>query len=64
MILFFPESPLWLTIKGGDDQAEKALRRFRNDDIDEHEFQAELNEIHGSTRDMLEQSKKRLFLDM
>jgi MFS family permease len=64
MIIFFPESPRWLMVQGEEEKAEKALRRLRNDNIDEHEFQAELNEIRGSTRDQLEQNKKWLFLEM
>lgn len=51
-------------VQGKDEEAGKALRRLRNDTIDEHEFQAELNEIRGSTRDQLEQNKKWLFLEM
>lgn len=64
MIIFFPESPRWLMVQGQEQKSEKALRRLRNSHIDEHELQAELNEIRGSTRDQLEKNKKWLFVEM
>jgi len=66
MMLFFPESPRWLMVQGQDEKAENSLRRLRNSKIDEHQFQAELNEIRGSTRDQLERNhnKKFLFFEM
>ncbi|KAK3691948.1 hypothetical protein LTR37_018308 [Vermiconidia calcicola] len=50
LLFFFPETPRWLMIKGREEQAENALRRF--------------NEIRGSTREQVEQNKKALFLEM
>lgn len=64
MMLFFPERPRWLMVQGREAEAEKSLRRLRSADIDEHQFQAEYNEIRGSTRQQLEQNKKWLFLEM
>ncbi|KAG0650400.1 Major facilitator-type transporter ecdD [Hyphodiscus hymeniophilus] len=64
LIIFVPESPRWLMVRGDDQKAEKALRKLRNSDIDEHEFQAELSEIRGSTRDQVEKNNKWLFLEM
>ena len=64
MIIFFPESPRWLMVQGQEQAAEKALRRLRNRQIDEHEFQAEFNEIRSSTREQVAQNKKWLFLEM
>ncbi|KIW84631.1 hypothetical protein Z517_00019 [Fonsecaea pedrosoi CBS 271.37] len=66
ILLFFfaPESPRWLMVQRKEESAEAALRRLRNSNIDELEFQAELNEIRQSTREQLEQNKKALFLEM
>lgn len=64
MLFFFPETPRWLMVKGLEDKAEQSLRKLRNSNIDEREFQAELNEIRGSTREQLEQNKKAIFLEM
>lgn len=63
-MIFFPETPRWLMIQGKEEKAEKALRRLRNSNINELEFQAELNEIRQSTREQLEQNKKAMFLEM
>ena len=66
VLLFFfaPESPRWLMVQRKEDEAEASLRKLRNTNIDELEFQAELNEIKQSTREQLEQNKKHLFLEM
>lgn len=64
LLIFFPETPRWLMVQGKEEKAEQSLRRLRNSKIDELEFQAELNEIRGSTREQLEQNKKALFIDM
>lgn len=63
-LFFFPETPRWLMVHEKEVEAESALRRLRNPHIDELEFQAELNEIRGSTHEQLEQNKKALFLEM
>lgn len=64
LLIFFPETPRWLMVQGKEQEAEASLRRLRNSKIDELEFQAELNEIRGSTREQLEQNRKALFLEM
>lgn len=64
IMIFAPESPRWLMVKGKEEEAEKALRSLRNKKIDEYQLQAELNEIRGSTREQLESNKKYLWLEM
>lgn len=64
MFFFAPESPRWLMVQRREQEAEVSLRTLRNPNIDELEFQAELNEIRQSTREQLEQNKKWLFLEM
>jgi hypothetical protein len=66
ILLFFfaPESPRWLMTKMRDGDAENALRRLRNRNIDEVQLQAEFNEIRQSTLEQLEQNKKSLFIEM
>lgn len=63
-LFFFPESPRWLMTQDREEEAASALRRLRNANIDEAEFQAELNEIRQSTRQQVEQNKKQLFIEM
>lgn len=63
-MIFFPETPRWLMVHGKEEKAERSLRKLRNSNINELEFQAELNEIRQSTREQLEQNKKALFLEM
>jgi MFS family permease len=63
-LFFFPETPRWLMTKGKEEAAERSLRQLRNSNIAEHEFQAEFNEIRGSTREQVEQNKKALFIEM
>jgi len=51
--------------QGKVDDAEKSLRRLRNNNIDEAEFQAEFNEIRISTQEQQElHSGKHLWLEM
>jgi len=64
MFFFAPESPRWLMVQRRENDAEASLRKLRNSNIDELEFQAEFNEIRQSTREQLEQNKKFLFLEM
>jgi len=53
-LFFFPESPRWLMTQGKPEAAEASLRRLRNKNIDEAEFQAEFNEIRISTQEQME----------
>ena len=63
-MFFFPETPRWLMVQGKEEKAERSLRRLRNSKINELEFQAELNEIRGSTREQMDKNKKALLLEM
>ena len=63
-LFFFPETPRWLMVQGKEEQAESALRRLRNSQIDERELQAELNEIRQSTKDQIEKNKGALWKEM
>ena len=47
-----------------EEKAEASLRQLRGSHINELEFQAELNEIRGSTREQLEQNKKALIVEI
>ena len=51
-------------VQGREEEAENSLRRLRNKNIDEVQFQAEYNEIRVSTREQLEQNKKAVFLEL
>lgn len=51
-------------VRGKEAAAEKSLRQLRNRNIAETEFQAELREIRGSTREQLEMNKKAVLLEM
>lgn len=39
LLFFLPETPRWLTVQKRDEDAEQSLRRLRNKNIDEAEFQ-------------------------
>lgn len=63
-LFFFPESPRWLLTKEREQEAEASLRKLRNKNIDESEFQAEWNEMRLSTRAQIEHNKKQLWFEM
>lgn len=64
-LFFFPESPRWLITQGKSEAAEASLRRLRNKNIKESEFQSEFNEIRVSTAKQLEQNTgKQLWIEM
>lgn len=65
-LIFFPESPRWLMTQGKEEAAERSLRRLRNSNIEESEFQAEFNEIRISTAQQIERSGqgKQLWIEM
>ncbi|KAI1383801.1 general substrate transporter [Hypoxylon trugodes] len=64
-LFFFPESPRWLMTQGNEAAAESSLRRLRNMNIDEAEFQAEFNEIKTSTAQQIDYHRgKHLWIEM
>lgn len=65
-LFFFPESPRWLMTQNKEEAAEASLRKLRNTNIKESEFQAEFNEIRISTAQQIENSKqgKQLWIEM
>ncbi|KAF2015252.1 MFS transporter [Aaosphaeria arxii CBS 175.79] len=56
-LFWLPETPRWLMVQKKEEEAEAALRRLRNANIDESEFQAEYNEIREGTLRQMEGSK-------
>jgi hypothetical protein len=50
--------------QGREEEAEASLRKLRNKNIAESEFQAEFNEIRISTRAQMEHNKKQLWIEM
>ncbi|KAI2602113.1 general substrate transporter [Hypoxylon sp. NC1633] len=64
-LFFFPESPRWLMTQKREAEAEAALRRLRNKNIDETEFRAEFNEIRTSTAEQMQEHEgKYLWIEM
>ncbi|KAI1137610.1 general substrate transporter [Hypoxylon sp. FL0543] len=64
-LFFFPESPRWLMTQRKEAESESALRKLRNKNIKEAEFQAEFEEIRISTAEQLQQLKgKHLWIEM
>ncbi|KAF2791645.1 MFS transporter [Melanomma pulvis-pyrius CBS 109.77] len=63
LLFFLPETPRWLMVQKREEEAESAMRRLRNSNIQESEFQAEFLEIRDSTRSQMEGSKA-VFMDI
>ncbi|KAF2868472.1 MFS transporter [Massariosphaeria phaeospora] len=63
LLFWLPETPRWLTVQKRDDEAEQSLRKLRNKNIAEEEFQAELIEIREGTRKQMEGTKS-VFMDI